>query len=624
MNLTTLAPLAAIIAAIFAALTYFWPREGVDSFQHTLLQSSNYRRKASELLADRRIGQSYLHLLRHSLVGAWRVFGRSYGSKALALSVWFAFFYGWLFFWAIWIIGSISEFYVLGVSLKIENLYHRFALGLSEIALPMFAVVSTHILIRRTLVSKNRLMQHWNPQGRLIVRLLVYFGIAVCLFFVVSLDLPNIVDGRRYKVAFGSNFATPFLYATTGIVLTFCTVRLLSKIRFTTRFPVVAVPVGGVMSGSITYTVGALINHSGPFGIHPPVLSLPIELCIIIPFAALFFVPLSVIVTSLSISFITTIALSIVLDFPEHPYITGIFAVTHAIFGVCIFFGCILAIICGTNGGLINRFYPTTLTLNASIGVLLGAGAYLINFTVGTIATFFLVMLILVPVVNGVSDWASWWLSRMLGWHLRTQLRKTQSVKVYCFLVTQHGLADFVMALSLLGLVAFLLGFTYELVDFISPGTVFRMYFQPNLRIDSLVHAPLESGLWFTVMLLSTLVPTGAHLLFLLFSPLLLFLRDAERRRRWCALLEPSTYCSLSDEEKFDLTREVAEWRDRRHRRPALWVVSAILVLSFFELFLIGADTAIEIIIDEDTGLAKIIGQMASLGVELAKLISRL
>ena len=420
-------------------------------------------------------------------------------------------------------------------------------------------------------------------------------------------------------MAFGSSLATPFLYAAAGIAGVFCTAWLVSKLHYAARVPIVAIPAGTLLTGSIALGIGTLISGSGPYQMLPPAVSLPIELAVAIPFAAIVFVPVSVMAAALSVSLFTTIAFSVVANSSDHPYITGIYSVSFTIFGIFIFFGCILSIISKRNRKLIGQPYSATLLLNASVGVLLGAGVYFINFTVGTIATLFLVMLILVPIVNGMCDWASWWLSRILGSHLRTQLRMARSKWVYCSLITKHGLADFVMALMTLASVVFLLGFAYELVDQISPGTVSRINFQPEIWIDTLVSGPLGSGLWFTMMLVSTLVPTAAHLLFLILSPLVMFSRDDENRHRLSSLLIPGTYNSLGDEQKFDLTREAAEWRDKQHRRPVLWAIAGLVAFLVINLFIIGTDKVIESSVDGNFGLGKVIGQVAHLGVNVAE-----
>ena len=135
MDWSTIATLATIIAAVLAIVPYLWPRESISTIQQTLQQSSNHRHKTRQMLMDRSFGQNYLHFLRISLVGAWKVFGRRTGSKALALSIWFAFFYGWLLFWALWSYGSISEVIVIGVSLEVEDSHRRLTIGLLEVLL---------------------------------------------------------------------------------------------------------------------------------------------------------------------------------------------------------------------------------------------------------------------------------------------------------------------------------------------------------------------------------------------------------------------------------------------------------------------------------------------------------
>jgi hypothetical protein len=127
----------------------------------------------------------------------------------------------------------------------------------------------------------------------------------------------------------------------------------------------------------------------------------------------------------------------------------------------------------------------------------------------------------LLPIANAAFDWLSWQISRWLGARLlaasedpkRTRWRRLQ---VYVVDVT----IDIAFAL------AFLVGLAWTIPQVIEGWNAFVRWMgdEPSLRLaDYLCNAarePLAEGFWAVGMLFSTLLPTAAHLLFLVFAPI--------------------------------------------------------------------------------------------------------
>lgn len=230
------------------------------------------------------------------------------------------------------------------------------------------------------------------------------------------------------------------------------------------------------------------------------------------------------------------------------------------------------------------------------------------NFTIG--AFFFLL-----PLANGFADWGSWWVSRKLGSELRNRLRRPHTGREFAALVLRHGLYDFGLALGFFALLAILLAFAFESVDLLAAFKDIDV----TQTIADAAENPFTDGLWLTAMLLSTLLPTAFHLLFLVASPLALLSRDREDREAWARDLQPAMFATLNDEQKFTLTTEVAEWQSKRH--PARWAFAGMLTLGLFAL----AGWLIHLIATlatgEDRGFADLVAWVAGGGVWFARLL---
>ena len=173
--------------------------------------------------------------------------------------------------------------------------------------------------------------------------------------------------------------------------------------------------------------------------------------------------------------------------------------------------------------------------------------------------------------VNGFWDWGSWWVSRWLGRHLLGKLHDDGASGERVWAVVWHGGIDLVLALLMLGTFAFFLAFAFEsynqLASALGPAAYQLVPF-----IDAAALAPWGQGLWLTVMLLSTLVPTALHGVMLLASPLaLLFLATPQRAGLADAL---DGFEEADETEQLRILRLTGRYL---HRRQLAWVGGAVL-----------------------------------------------
>jgi len=145
--------------------------------------------------------------------------------------------------------------------------------------------------------------------------------------------------------------------------------------------------------------------------------------------------------------------------------------------------------------------------------------------------TSWLLFLVLLPPINAVFDWASWWASRALGRSLVSTLEQPEATtwqRVRTLL--SDMLVDIVIAVFLLTMLAY---FMPRLMDawnwfvvMLEDGEV------PIDLVDYLCAAarnPLTDGLWATLMLFSTLIPTIGHLGMLIMA---FFIRSPSQANR--------------------------------------------------------------------------------------------
>ena len=155
------------------------------------------------------------------------------------------------------------------------------------------------------------------------------------------------------------------------------------------------------------------------------------------------------------------------------------------------------------------------------IGCLIAYGIFGIDL-VAPMVVIHLIFFLVLPIVNGLWDWLSWWITRALGRHLLGSFGDAGGLGQRAVAVVAHGALDLILAVALLAAMAFFLAFGFEAYNRIAIAQ--RGEDLPVFALGPFLAAaadhPWTDGLWLTVMLISTLVPTALHVVALLASPI--------------------------------------------------------------------------------------------------------
>lgn len=139
-------------------------------------------------------------------------------------------------------------------------------------------------------------------------------------------------------------------------------------------------------------------------------------------------------------------------------------------------------------------------------------------------------LLAVLPMVNMIVDWPSWWISRKLGHHLLESSYFDMSDLKITGVIASHVLIDVAVAVLLFFGLAAVMSFTIELLNFwfVLRGST-SIVDLPQF-INQSIEYPWPNAIWIALMLLSTLVPTMMHFSVLVASPLALWLIPNDRR----------------------------------------------------------------------------------------------
>ena len=151
----------------------------------------------------------------------------------------------------------------------------------------------------------------------------------------------------------------------------------------------------------------------------------------------------------------------------------------------------------------------TVVVTEAAVVALVGAD---VKTFANTFAVTWLLFLLLLPALNGVWDWASWWISRSLGAHLLATLKKEIPELRKALLAVLHTALDLVAAIGLLAALTISLTAVVEGANELAKA----IDLPPPLALDEFLRDAAKDpwgpdGIWVTLMLLSTLIPTVAH-----------------------------------------------------------------------------------------------------------------
>lgn len=186
----------------------------------------------------------------------------------------------------------------------------------------------------------------------------------------------------------------------------------------------------------------------------------------------------------------------------------------------------------------------------------------------------FLLFFLILPLVNSLFDWLSWWATRALGRRLLDVLEPARSFWWRLLAVLGHGFLDLGAAVALLLSMAFALGLGFQVYNDLSVlhGEAQTFKDLPGM-IQAAAKHPWTEGFWLTLMLLTTLLPTFGHGIMLLGSPLGLMLLPDGKRLQLAEELE--LYNAADSDEQADIRYRAARWHVQE--RLASWLLGGAL-----------------------------------------------
>lgn len=228
-----------------------------------------------------------------------------------------------------------------------------------------------------------------------------------------------------------------------------------------------------------------------------------------------------------------------------------------------------------------------------AVGVTGSLGGFFVGYIAGAAGDFgklfadssimaVLLFLVMLPAVNGVFDWTSLTISRLLGYALRSVMRRPRISRLsYVVHIVLFAVGDFVIAAFLLVAITYSLGWIIESIN----SSALDAGYGPPLELAGFMNGVTDSpigpnGLWVTFMLFSTLIPTFAHLLAVLFASI--------------ATIRPSAHAV--NQLEVDLLSDREEIRERGQRALAYCVTlrdssrwcGGIFVFLVFGLTMLG------------------------------------
>ena len=185
------------------------------------------------------------------------------------------------------------------------------------------------------------------------------------------------------------------------------------------------------------------------------------------------------------------------------------------------------------------------------------------------------IFLILLPLLNGLLDFTSWGISRSLGKRL-TNNRDSYHALGLAFI-------DLICAVALLAGLVFILSLSIEALNKMALNKVGDEVFSLSDQIQLVKEEPFGGGLWITVMLLSTLIPTFLHFCIASMSFVLVKTKQKEQAALDSQKIEPSNQkldgrVKLSTKESGDIAHY---WFFHRHLYPILLAVVVIGLVTW-------------------------------------------
>ena len=192
---------------------------------------------------------------------------------------------------------------------------------------------------------------------------------------------------------------------------------------------------------------------------------------------------------------------------------------------------------------------------------------------------------VLLPVANALWDWASWWVSRWLGQQLLDTIRRRDlGVLHKIWTGLWHATADFAFALMFLIMLARTLPWAVEQFNAWIVWGGGTPSFELGDYLCAAAREPWSTGLWATLMLLSTLFPTALHAMAALASPLAAGALWLQRNETLAKRLKSETSGSPAFEAVVDDAAVHFAWT-----WIGVWILAGVLVtVAFIGLLWLG------------------------------------
>ena len=234
-----------------------------------------------------------------------------------------------------------------------------------------------------------------------------------------------------------------------------------------------------------------------------------------------------------------------------------------------------LAVAIGAAFGLGRTSHDQRGSWAGGLGALVGVGVLGLSIlhTGSKVVVVFLLFFLILPSVNSLFDWLSWWTTRALGLRLLAVLDERQGVWQRRGVIVLHSFADLASSVALLLLMSFALGLGFQIYNDLAVLGHETQPFNLSSVIETTAAHPFGEGFWFTLMLLTTLLPTFGHGIMLLGSPLgVLLIPDRKR----LALAEDLERYATAGERQPNIRRRAARWHVQE--RLSHWLLGGALL----------------------------------------------
>lgn len=202
-----------------------------------------------------------------------------------------------------------------------------------------------------------------------------------------------------------------------------------------------------------------------------------------------------------------------------------------------------------------------------------------------------LLFLIFLPLINGLVDWGSLSVSRLLGKKLNSRLMDSNPMltarigTILIFVIVDIGIAILLLCIMTVGLTGIIQIYNRSALEvlLVAPLGLEQL-------ISDVKNAPLGSnGIWVTSMLFSTLIPTFAHFIFVLFASFVTWRPSPN------ALIDLANEFSLDEFPPEESIRKIRAYRKLARFLTMRRITRLSVGLVLFLILLFGVLYAIEI-----------------------------